>query len=380
MTKEPQTLTVVAVGDIFPGRNLGKSILKTGVETYVEKLKQLFVDCDVVVGNLECPITETDRRCQGQLYNLKISRELAPLLQVFDAVSLANNHILDYNKAGLLDTLETLKDLNILFCGAGCNQHEAAEPCIIQKNNFSIGMFAFTDRNWYPSTFETAGTNIWRNDSQKKIKACRKDVDFIITHQHQGYEFIDYPGPEEFTSARNLIKAGSDMVLGHHSHTLFGIKKIDQVPVAFGLGNFIFDAVNRRHIKYGTRRGMIKFTLSAHDVHSWQFIPLISNENGWPVLPDSETAEKIKTHFTKLSDELQDETRAVKKFKKQAGRIMLIHALQSLCLLFKQEGPVAVYKRLRRLRWVDYMVVFSALLRPFRKLFVKEKETEHEIK
>ncbi|KAF5840074.1 hypothetical protein DUNSADRAFT_17808 [Dunaliella salina] len=74
----------------------------------------------ILAGNLECAITNETRE-NPKAFNFRLLKENADVLSIpqFDFVSLANNHILDYWRQGLLDTIETLSDLGIAHAGAG---------------------------------------------------------------------------------------------------------------------------------------------------------------------------------------------------------------------------------------------------------------------
>ena len=69
-----------------------------------------------------------------------------------NAVSLANNHIMDCGVEGLLETMKILDSNSILRIGAGSNADEAAMPLIkdiaIGKDHIKLAVFAaYEDRN-----------------------------------------------------------------------------------------------------------------------------------------------------------------------------------------------------------------------------------------
>lgn len=360
--------TITAVGDILVVDGLARDLLGQKIKELQGELKQFLGESDLVLGNLECPITDFGSKLPGELWNFKMDPALAPLLCVFSGLSLANNHILDYKWEGLKDTMSELNKLGIKFCGAGENIEEAEKPAILDCDGFSVGMLGFTDRNWYPAGSKSAGTYTWQGGrSQALIKSLRKTTDFVIAHMHQGYEFIDYPGPEELFFANELINAGVDLVLGHHSHTIMGIGRKGHSAVIYGLGNFIFDPEHLpspHFIEMATNRIIVRFKVAPHEIRDWSVEPFIGDQNGWPKRPPEKCAIDILNHFREISSILQDEAETVKRFQQQASRNMLPYALKALATLLQKEGPAAVFDRLIRLRPVDFSVLFSFLRKP----------------
>ena len=222
-------------------------------------------------------------------------------------------------------------------------------------------MLAFADRNWYPVTFTEPGTNVWQgHESEKAIASLSKETAFLIVQFHQGYEFLDYPGPEEWTMAEKATRAGADLVLFHHSHTLMGITRFGNSACAFGLGNFIFDNTSfpAAHVEKIRRRAVFCFDVSEHKVENWRVQPSTSDACGWPVAATKRDATEIPELVRTLSLALQNKEEAIRHFRAQAAERMVPHAWKSLCLLLRKEGARAVVIRLLRLRWVDMTVLF----------------------
>ena len=352
--------TIVAVGDIAIFGEFSRYLLGQGICHARSRLEELLAGGDVTVGNLECPITDCEEKRSHQLWNLKMPTKLAPLLTVFNGLSLANNHILDFGATGLFDTIKELDRLGIMHCGAGKDSLDAATPVIINHQDFRIGMTAFTDRNWYPAGKERPGTNIWRGKSSHGlIKKLSETTDFVIVQIHQGYEFIHYPGPEEIEMAEKVIEAGADLVLGHHSHTIMGITRVEKGVIAYGLGNFIFNHSSKRYAEKVCPRMICRFHVDRHHVLDWQISPVVPDTHGWPVPASESENEEIMHRFTEISTILENKEETIRLFKQEAHQNMLPHAFRALLKLLRKEGLRAVLIRLRRLRRVDFLVVFS---------------------
>ncbi|OVE79712.1 hypothetical protein BVY01_01685 [bacterium I07] len=354
--------TIVAVGDIMPGGKLSDWLGEKGIKSARNDLSALLGRADLIVGNLECPITNSNIPRSGELFTLKMPAHLSPILSVFDGLSLANNHILDFNEEGLHHTLANLDKNGVETFGAGFNEIEAARPVVFDTQGFLIGMTAFTDRNWFPAGPLSPGTNIWREpESFNQVQDLSRKTDFVVVMIHQGYEYIDYPGPEELSAARRAIEAGADLVLCHHSHTIMGMKSINQAVIAYGLGNFIAGFNDLRFPEKTNQSLIFRFSISHHKVLNCEVIPVLLDKMGWPGPATGDAAESIHSQFHELSAALNDEQETIRRFKKQAAENMFPYAIHSLMVLYKKEGWSAVYDRLKRLRSVDFSVLVSRL-------------------
>ena len=360
------TKTIYAVGDVNPCRDLARSLLAHNIEEKRRELAKLFTGADLVVGNLEGPITDSQQLRAEQIWNLNVPTTLTPLLTPFDGFTLANNHIFDFGEQGYLDTINALTTQNIQYCGAGRNEQEAARPALFDLDGFTVAMIGITDRNWHPCGTETPGAAIW--DDKKTtamIQHLVQTTDFVIVQIHQGYEFIDYPGPEEIEVSAKAIAAGASLVLGHHSHYYMGVEKKGKSAVAYGLGDFMLD---KKHIpepyrEKSTRGNIFHFQIRSHEVVDWSITPCVSDEWGWPSPANAEQARTIIDYFIELSAVLPQKEETLRRFQAQAGQNMLPYAIGLLRRLYKQDGLKAVFDRLSRIRMVDLGVLLTTLYR-----------------
>lgn len=375
MTLKKATLTsgnrtVVAVGDVNPCRNLAEALLKENIRKKRTELLKIFDSANLVLGNLEGPITDSDRLNPGQIWNLKMPPVLGSLLSAFDGLSLANNHIFDFGLEGLTDTFDRLNELGIKYCGAGRNSLEAGRPAIFDLNGFHVSMIGITDRNWHPSGPCSPGAHTWRGQkTEDEIGVLAQNSDFVIVQIHQGYEFLNYPGPEELFIARKAIDAGADLVLGHHSHYLMGVIRRRKGAIAYGLGDFLLDKMHipETYREKARQCAVFRFQIAKHEVLAWSITPCITDKYGWPTLADDALASSTREYFENLSRILKDEKETSKRFQHQAGKNMLPYALKLLKQLFCQEGLRAIFIRLSRIRWVDLSVMGSCLSHLIRK-------------
>ena len=196
----PAKTNIIAAGDIMLGRGVAKSLKARGASfsyPFVE-VESILEQGDIVFANLEHPLTE---RVESLDPKSKIVLRAEPeavsglAFAGFNMVSLANNHMMDYYKGGLLDTLEVLKTNQILHAGAGESLQQAREPAILQKNGFRAGVLAYTEMAGivhpgnpplrFAADASQAGVAPLKLDwIEEDIRFLREKVDILIISLH----------------------------------------------------------------------------------------------------------------------------------------------------------------------------------------------------
>lgn len=197
---------------------------------------------DLAMVNLENPLTEATRARPGQ-QTWKASPEFVKVLTAggIDIVNLANNHTMDYEGSGLVETLKTLADSGIQAVGAGENITEARRPTIMEVKGQRIAYLGYYDSDFDIADQGVAGINPLKEAQvAEDIKAIRDQVDWVVVNYHWGIELSNYPANWQMDLARFTIDAGADVVVGHHPHVLQGAEVYKGRPIIYSLGNFIF--------------------------------------------------------------------------------------------------------------------------------------------
>lgn len=165
----------------------------------------------------------------------------------FDVVSLANNHVWDLGEKGLKNTIKTLKENNIKYCGAGLNLEEASQPVILEKDGISIAILAYCSYgNPWVGYVELAKDNkpginpLDINKVVSDIIEAKKKYDKVIVMPHWGREYRFEPLPECIAMAKRMIDAGADAVMGSHTHQIQPMVKYKKKPICYSMGNFMF--------------------------------------------------------------------------------------------------------------------------------------------
>lgn len=253
---------------------------------------------DVAMVNLENPITDADRKRSGKRFNFRAEPESVAALEAggIDLVTLANNHTMDYNRPGLLDTLAALDQSDIHAIGAGENITEARRPKILDVKGQRIAYFGYYNAHWHAATETSAGTNPRENEAlAADIQAVRDQVDWVVVNFHWGEELARYPAPYQRSIARRAIDAGADLVVGHHPHVLQGAEVYKDRAIVYSLGNFIFGGHSRS--TYDT--AVLKVALRDRQMKV-DFVP-VRVQNYQPRVAQGDRAKEILQELTYIS-------------------------------------------------------------------------------
>ncbi|KGP90010.1 capsular biosynthesis protein [Pontibacillus chungwhensis BH030062] len=243
-TNNPITLTFG--GDVLMEYSLVNTMEDSGPDHPFQYVAPLFKKSDYTVINLETPITSATTP-YPKLYNFKASPLLLEGLSNagVDLVSLANNHTLDYNVKGLLDTFEALDDKGIDYIGAGNNQQEAYKEKRISIKNQTVAILAFSevlpDLSWYAGVNTPGVASGYQLDRVISIiDKVKEEVDYVVVYYHWGDEKVNVPNKDQTHIAHTLVDHGVDAVIGSHPHVLQGFELYNGKPIAYSLGNFLF--------------------------------------------------------------------------------------------------------------------------------------------
>lgn len=205
-----------------------------------EKIIDIFNSSDLVVGNLENPITNSNNKQELLPIHLKASGNAIKFLNHFNVLNLANNHIFDYGLQGYKDTIFFLNKHNIKHFGAGLNCDEARDALKIKvSEQQKVALISGT--RWNNASGNNYGTAGFKGHS-KTIKKLKEKKYFIVYYPHWGYEYITIPPPDVRRHAKKMIDFGVDLIIGTHPHVLQGFEKYNGKYLFYSLGNFIFNS------------------------------------------------------------------------------------------------------------------------------------------
>lgn len=238
-------------GDYCPAFRCSELLEQRQYEKLLGHIRETVNQVDYSIVNLECPITinksDPIPKCGP---NLSSSKRAIKLLKYagFNAVTLANNHFLDYGEAGVKDTLASLDNIGVNHVGGGINLSEASKTMTIEGDCGTIAIINCCEHEFSIATDRTPGSNPLNPVQQwYAIKEAKSFADFIIVIVHGGHEHYQLPSPRMQETYRFFIDCGADAVLNHHQHCYSGYEYYNGRPIVYGLGNFLFDWIGRRN-------------------------------------------------------------------------------------------------------------------------------------
>lgn len=232
------TITISAAGDCSLGNHQKQDYNSSFVQAYDQagdpgyffaNVKDIFSEDDFTIVNLEGVFTTSNNADTSRTYNIKGDPSYAGILTAGDveAVSMANNHRLDFGTQGTTDTVAALEAEGILYAYDDI-------VCISEVNGIRIGYVSVNEVAW------GRGTEALVQEGIDKLK--EEGVNLIIACCHWGIEKEYYPEAYQTELGQKCIDMGADLVLGHHPHVLQGIEEYNGKYIVYSLGNFSFGA------------------------------------------------------------------------------------------------------------------------------------------
>ena len=230
--QQEERFTLTFVGDCTFGANASNSWAKSGFinivgEDYGYPFRNVvswFEQDECTFLNLEGPLTDTGKAA----YKEHVFRGPTSYVKILEqnsveAVTLANNHTLDYGQEGYESTVDTLKN-------AGVSYVEQDNSCIFTtENGLTIGM--------YGAVYD----HLDEQEITSGIAALRKQgCDLVIFAPHWGTEGAYRISPTQQKLGHAAIDAGADIVWGSHPHVLQPIEEYNNGIIYYSLGNFSF--------------------------------------------------------------------------------------------------------------------------------------------
>lgn len=237
-------VSIVFAGDVMLDGGPGHAITK-GIDPFAEFALQL-KSADLAICNLECVISDRGRVAHKP-YTFRGARGSLPLLkQHFSAVSVANNHTLDFGIEGFVAQLELLETGQLAYFGGGRTLAEARRPLILTRQGYRIALLGYNDfySEDYAATDTQAGIaplNIAMITEDIRRARDEAKADIVIPFVHWGPELVEEPESAQRVWARQMIDAGASAVIGSHPHVTQTVEIYRGKPIVYSLGNFVFD-------------------------------------------------------------------------------------------------------------------------------------------
>lgn len=308
---EPEIIqiTINAVGDITLGSNQKHNYPnsfheyydKNGPEYFLKNVKDIFEADDFTIGNLEGTLTESNN-IKDKLWNHKGKPEYINALTCasVEAVSLGNNHIMDYNQEGADDTIKYVSEAGIEYALSGewGNHYGLYET----EKGITIGFVSVNEH------YDEEACYPMLEDGYTYLEEAGADL--IIACTHWGGDKVYDLEPEQYIMGKWCIDRGYDVVLGCHSHLLQGIEYYKGKYIVHCLGNFCYGG-NRNPDDKKTMIWQQTFTFVDGVLQEDSQVTIIpcrlssvTNKNDFcPVVLEGEEALQVISHINERSEE-----------------------------------------------------------------------------
>ena len=301
------TVTLEFAGDVhFTGRTLA---LLTDPSTSFGSIASVLSNADVTSVNLETAVTSRGTP-QPKRFHFKAPPTAFDAVRGagIDMVTLANNHILDYGRIGLADTLAAARAAGFPTIGAGADAAAAWAPWITTVRGTRIAYLGVSDVQELSSSWiatptrsgEAIANNLTR--TLDAVRAAKRQADVVVVFMHWGTEGDSCPDSSQKKLASQLSRAGATIIVGSHVHTLQASGWLGHTFVAYGMGNFLWYIAS-----WSTETGVLRLTLNTTPTGALsskplasQLIPAVVSGTGQPVVQTGSKATSILRRYASL--------------------------------------------------------------------------------
>jgi hypothetical protein len=156
------------------------------------------------------------------------------------AVTLANNHALDYGTEGLRETISILDSFKIPHTGAGIKTGHT-EPACFDLNGISYALLGYVHSATNPYQDESLFLNIYQKEGiLAEIAKAKLHADRVVLSVHWGRDYSSFPREWQMQDAHEFIDNGADIIIGHHPHVIQPYEQYKGKYIFYSLGSTVF--------------------------------------------------------------------------------------------------------------------------------------------
>lgn len=210
---------------------------------------------DVRIVNLETSVTVSDAFARGKAVHYRMHPANVPALAVArpDVCVLANNHVLDFGRPGLRETLDVLDEAGLVAAGAGRDAAAAYAPAVVPAGGGRVLVFALgTTSSGIPpdwaATADRSGVAYLPEPSAaaaeavvRRVRRVKEPGDIAVVSVHWGSNWGHRVPGSHVRFARSLVDGGVDVVHGHSSHHPRPVEVYRDRLILYGCGDFVDD-------------------------------------------------------------------------------------------------------------------------------------------
>ncbi len=228
----PGRFTLLGAGDVIPHDPVKLTGERYGYATLFSEIADTVRAADVAIVNLETPIAPVrDGKTMQKVFNAPVELAVALRDAGFDGASLANNHVWDQSRAGLLETVANLDQIGLKHAGAGrtCDEAERAEEFVV--HGVRVAWLSTTRIHNLYLNRERTDPCVFKFDLDAvlaRVAAARAaGADLVVLSVHWGVEYQTTARSWDEAFAQKLVAGGVDVLFGHHPHVLQRARWVD---------------------------------------------------------------------------------------------------------------------------------------------------------
>jgi poly-gamma-glutamate synthesis protein (capsule biosynthesis protein) len=273
--------TLVFVGDVMLGRGVAQALdgdwgaAFAGVQPWL-------AEADLAFANLESPLAAVPPPLnpprwggqEGGTYDLRAPREAVAALRAggFDVVSLANNHALDAGEAGLQETVNTLRTSGIVSAGNWETGILLDWDAASSLNRLPVYQSTILP-TYHILAFDDSVVPLDVDAAAGAVASAAERAGLVVVSIHWGAEYQAGPTLRQRAIARELARAGADLIVGHGPHVPQRVEWVGQALVAYSLGNFLFDQPYPADCRWGA---VLRITVQGDRIVAVEAFPTVA--------------------------------------------------------------------------------------------------------
>ena len=310
-----EEINILFTGDFCPHNRIEQLSGQENYTAIFNDFIDVFADNDLNITDVECPLTTSKKRIpKTGPYQFAAPHTIGILkFANIGLAAMANNHMMDCDAEGAIDTINLCRQAGIATVGIGSSEAEKRKPfsTIIKGKKIAIINFAENEFIAAPGG-EVAANPLHLVNNYYDITAAKKEHDFVLLLLHGGNEFYNLPSPRVKETYRFFIDIGADAVISNHTHCFSGYEIYNGKPIFYSLGNFIYDWPERINTDWNIGF-VVKLKIS--NTINFDIIPLKQNNEVTGVFHLNTAETKIfDEKLLQLSNIISDDTKLAAAF------------------------------------------------------------------
>jgi hypothetical protein len=246
----PKNVDIIFVGDVMLDRHIRLNARKNSKDYIFSEISPLLQSADLVVANLEGPITTFNSVSEGSavgspnnfLFTFEPEWVKTLVNNKILLVNLGNNHIWNFGAEGVKQTKQHLDEGGIQYFGALSAQEEKGRWLMVELGGMQVAFVSYNE-------FINGGVQAALQD----IKDARATAELVVLYTHWGAEYQTTANQTIQNLAYQFVDAGADVIIGSHPHVVQQKEIYQGKTIYYSLGNFIFD----QYFSNDVRKGLV---------------------------------------------------------------------------------------------------------------------------